>query len=243
MGMKCIGVRGAIAVLGGVTPLLAQDIPTDTPSAGYSIPLRAGAVEPVTGRLSQRFPLGPRLPGRIPLGFEWSFDNQDTTHWRTGGTFRPVVWPVIESPNARTTITAYVGGSPQTFHKSYAATTAVPTKANLLTWMSDRGISNGGGASGTFVISMMCPSSDGTRWYFRTFWTTTNGIAVGGGENDPSSYGQRQMILDGDSAIWTAGDGTTYFTNRWGDKVSMVESGGVAQRMASALAAENDLMS
>ena len=41
----------------------------EAPSGSYGVGVRYGAVEAVSGALNLRIPLGPRLPGRIPLWF------------------------------------------------------------------------------------------------------------------------------------------------------------------------------
>ena len=48
----------------------------ETPLSSRSIKIGMGSVDAVSGDISLRAPIGPRLPGRIPLGFTWSFDNQ-----------------------------------------------------------------------------------------------------------------------------------------------------------------------
>lgn len=209
-------------------PLLAQEAPSDTPTASYQVPIRLGSVDAVSGRLSLRIPLGPKLPGRIPLGFVWSFESTDSLHWRVGGAFRPVVWPVLTTSVPMATTGVLVGGSLETFHKSYAATQNVPTTADIRKWMADRGVDDGAAEAGsagggTFTVSAKMPTTDGTRWYVETYWLLSNTAP-----SAPTRVGARQVIFDGQNAIWTAGSGTTYFTNRWQDKVSVVESGGVA---------------
>ncbi|HJU84174.1 MAG TPA: RHS repeat-associated core domain-containing protein [Holophagaceae bacterium] len=74
------------------------------------------------------------------------------------------------------------------------------------------------------------PSSDGTRLFVRTDWKV--GAVDIHGNDIVKKVAGRYIVVDGQSAIWTplqsnlmVTSGVTYFTNRWGDKVSVTESG------------------
>jgi len=79
-----------------ISSLSAQSTPPDgvpdpsqeSPSTHRSVPTGLGFVDSVTGELSLRLGLGPRLPGRVPLGFTWSYDSHSPTHTSIGGEFR-----------------------------------------------------------------------------------------------------------------------------------------------------------
>lgn len=57
----------------------------ETPSSGSIVKLGAGSVDAVTGNLSLRVPLGPHLPGRLPIGFAWNFSSGDGVQNLIGG--------------------------------------------------------------------------------------------------------------------------------------------------------------
>jgi hypothetical protein len=85
---------------------------SDNPSNVEHIDLKHGYVDAITGCLHASFPLGPKLPGRIPIGFTWVFKSNGPLESMggsyIGGVYRPVVWPVPELNLPQ--ITAYVNG-------------------------------------------------------------------------------------------------------------------------------------
>lgn len=108
-----------------------------------------GSVDAVSGNLLLNTTLGPTLPGRIPLGFTWNYDNQDSLQAgnpgvsNMGGQFRPIVWPSPgnfgDSPIQTVVL---INGSPTVFYRRHNAT-GLPNNATLFTAMSDRGVPAG----------------------------------------------------------------------------------------------------
>jgi RHS repeat-associated protein len=188
----------------------------EAPQAARTVRLPLGSVDVVSGALDMRIPLGPRMPGRIPLGFSWSYNSQDGGNQAVGGCIRPVVWPgAVISPIQ---VTVMVGGEPWVFYKQ-ASPAARPTDAQLLQWAQDRGVQMV--LRDTPPTVTMYPASDGTKFYVE--------VDVPGSYPIPGKV--YWMVLSEDSAIWTggkAGDPTvgsiTHFTNRWGDAVTVTES-------------------
>ncbi len=100
-----------------------------TPSSSQYVPLRLGHVDAVTGGMNLSLPLGPKLPGRIPLGFSWVFDSTSSPRMnatsgssiltvKAGGILSPIVWPspLASSPQ----VTAWINGQSHTFLKKSA---------------------------------------------------------------------------------------------------------------------------
>lgn len=80
-----------------------------------------GSVDAVLGELSLRVPLGPKLPGRVGLGFTWAFDSHNplqNSYTYGGGDFRPVIWPCASTK--RITYTVLVNGEAWSFPKNYS---------------------------------------------------------------------------------------------------------------------------
>ncbi len=195
--------------------LLAQDAMDPgftTPTASQSISLKAGQVDAISGTLNISIPLGPRLPGRIPIGFSLHFDSQERSG--VGGQFRPVMWIPDETNHLSTKI--LVGSQSYVFY-----TQASPTDATLLTnatqlkkWILDRGVvgpdfarseaeaSLAAGdieAIGAFRISAI-PSSDGTKFLVTSYWDTTfsyENPRTGAIEIMHGAAGYRQAVIDG----------------------------------------------
>lgn len=205
----------------------------ETPAARRSIPLKLGSVDTVQGELSLRMPLGPRLPGRVPLGFTWAFDAHNSLHTYVGGDFRPVVWP--SSSTKRISFTVLVNGEAWSFPSNY-----IVTNFNVPTIMQQRGIDDGlaeavaavaaNNANINNVAVMVGPlesevytTRDEGRYFVRTHWKLVNAT-------NPSAYsnwyeGKRMFLIDGNNTIWTNGKGVNHFTTAWGDHITSTESG------------------
>ncbi len=136
-----------LAACVALLPVLLQagaegDTAHETPSASQTIPLRLGSVDAVSGNLNLHVPLGPRLPGRLPLGFSWSYSYQDTQNYKNGGNFRPVVWPGGSSSPLTTSVV--VNGEGWMFYKQAAPTTGnLPTQAEILALCASDGVDAG----------------------------------------------------------------------------------------------------
>lgn len=92
-------IGGPTAVAG---PVDQSSNPFDAPSSAHLIPVKYGHVDAITGNLSLNIPLGPRLPGRIPLGFSLLYDSSridhsETFHPPADGRYSPIIWPTIET--------------------------------------------------------------------------------------------------------------------------------------------------
>lgn len=217
------------------------DAKRETPVASQIIPLRLGSVDAVTGNLSIRMPMGPRLPGRIPLGFTWAYDHQDAQMKDVGGNFKPIVWPGGSS--SPMTVTVVVNGEPWMFYKQAApAAGNMPTQSEFLSLCTSLGADSGAAEAENLNspnslitnpqwVYTIAPTTDGRRFFISGYWKI--GWVDMRGRDSVKSVAGRLIVLDGNQAIWTAlqpdnvhPTGVTYFTNRWGDKASVTESGG-----------------
>lgn len=219
----------------------------ETPSSARMIPVHLGQVDAVTGGMLLRLPVGPRLPGRIPLGFTFTFDSQDSVMSQVGGSLKPVIWPGGSGSPQVTTVV--VDGESWVFQKkANPVAGSMPTSDQIHQWMLQRGVDDGqaeamaindptAGITPSFNVAEILPSADGTRFFVRTTWT------VGGWKWSPQlkdvvagpiTAARRSVILSGSDAIWastymgtgSSAGGGTHFTNKWGDHVSVTESGG-----------------
>lgn len=217
----------------------------DAPSAKAFVPLRSGSLDAVQGGLDLRIPLGPRLPGRIPLGFSWSLSINDglrsgvTTardpRANIGGSFRPVEWPDLTRTSAA--ITVQVGGEATTFvTKALRPVADLPTGAQLLAWMNQRGVDTGQTEAqnyagpypdrAKFVLEKIYPSSDGTRYFLEAHWEVGAYIDPENSERmPPLQVPKRSVVIMADQAVWTVFNGVSHVTNRWGDHVTVTETG------------------
>ncbi len=204
----------------------------EAPSASHQVKLRYGAVDAVSGALELNIPIGPRLPGRLPLGFVWSFNHQDqeshqsVTTIAVGGRFSPIIWP-LTTQNRSMVMTVVVGGQPWTFQKSVAAGVTLPTDTQIRAWMAARGVDDGsadaaasGGFNPVFQLSALYPSSDGTRFLVYSQWQVTQ---IGGSGQTTALVGKRITILDTDRAIYTTSPtaSTSWIRSLWGDRIQI----------------------
>jgi RHS repeat-associated protein len=121
------------------------------------VPVRYGSVDAVSGALHLQIPVSPKLPGRIPVGFNWSFNSQrdgaalwsdsngsDQPGPGSGGHLAPVQWPdyawdvlnpvvqnsvAIPPPDLPPTLTVTVQGEPWTFYGAWNPSNASPSRA------------------------------------------------------------------------------------------------------------------
>ncbi len=220
---------------------------SETPLASRSVRIGAGSVDAVSGNLLLRVPIGPRLPGRFPIGFTWSFDNQDGLQSAgaggpgIGGQFRPVVWPSGNFGDSRLQTTVCVEGESWAFQKNYSSTNMSST-SSLMVAMTARGVSPAPPTMpppdftledpGTLQASAI-PSSDGTKLLVY-FWYNSTVQNVHTGALSTKSLAPGYAILDGPKAIWMQSlpsytsipptHVVTHFTNLWGDHVTVDET-------------------
>lgn len=177
-----------------------------TPSASSVIRLRAGQIDGVTGDLALALPVGPRLPGRIPLGISWNF-NASAGDMEQGTGLYPLSWPSPELPNPQ--ITMWFNGRQLRFLKQASPTSGMPSVATVVGWLQKRKVlesvlSQLSAGAGVYA------SADGTRFLLVSTATPT-----------------AMAVVDGEQAIWTADTlGNTrvsHVTNLWGDDVSITE--------------------
>lgn len=235
-----MGLCLSLAPLRGQTNAVA-----DAPSAKAIIPLRTGTLDAVQGGLTTQIPLGPRLPGRIPLGFRWSLSINEglrsgataalSTVPNLGGSFRPVEWPDMTKPAAA--ISVLVAGEATTFVTSVLRpTTDLPTSGQLIQWMTQRGVDTGQTEAqnyaepypdrAKFVLEKIYPSSDGVRYYLEAHWEVAGFIDPETGERiPPFKAPKRSVVVMEDQAVWTVFNGISHLTNRWGDHVTVTETG------------------
>jgi len=216
---------GILFFSGGISPLRAgDDFGKAAPSAAHQVPVRLGAVDAVRGNLSVSMPLGPVMPGRLPVGLSWHFESHDPKQFRAGGRFQAATWPVSLGMTAlyytAPTTQVQVGTKTYTFYRNASPAGGLLSDSALQSLMSARGVDNGasevGDGVGEFHVAYKQPSSDGTQWYVETNWTVYKEVKPG--TFGWITAGLRQVVLDGPNAIWTDGH-STHFTSRWGDHI------------------------
>lgn len=211
---------------------------TQAPSAAQMVPSRLGGFDAITGKGSFSLPLGPRLPGRIPVGFSLNFDGTGLN-----GSFRPVTWRLgspYQTPQTAYSNTVSLFGADLTFHNIPAA--LVPSSASLQGWMSARFVDTGNavqqlqrlGTQFTSVLSTTLiqdatqATTDGTKfltWYhWRIVYTIPNYMNPEAGDRTVTTdLPPNCAVINGDQAIFQR-DNVTYVTTVWGDKVSITEN-------------------
>jgi RHS repeat-associated protein len=198
----------------------------ETPSSHRTIKLGIGSVDAVSGSLNLRVPLGPRLPGRIPIGFTWSFDNQDGLQSAygpsggagsaLGGDVRPVVWPAMMNfGDSPLQCTVLVDGHPMVFHRRYEAG-RMPRLADLQSRMLERGVNPAPPRTpppgyllsdpGSLQVTGALPSSDGTKFLVAFSYLAT--VEHYDKNTQETVLSTRALapgyaIIDGPNAIWT----------------------------------------
>jgi hypothetical protein len=155
-----------------------EDPGEESPSAHRGIPLKLGSVDAVSGEINLRIPLGPKMPGRVPIGFCYSYDSQNGYHMLMGGDFRPVVWPSTDVKRLMYTVT--VNGA----HYNFARNFEVPNLVNPLAFMAGYGIDNGEQAAANYAsayttsmpltvgafVSHVFQSMDGKSFFVTSAW-------------------------------------------------------------------------
>ncbi|WP_306589370.1 carbohydrate binding domain-containing protein [Geothrix sp. 21YS21S-4] len=213
----------------------------ETPQMSRIIAVGAGSVDAVSGNLHLGIPLGPRLPGRIPLGFFWTHDVSKTPDEsaRNGGELRPVVWPSLYLNDGFLQLTVGLQGDSVVFYRGIDPG-RLPSSAALLQAMADRKVqvvppveAPAGYQlvqAGPFVIREVLPTSDESRILVVFGYQST--LRAANGATTTAFLGSGACILSGADAIWfQEGGGTvpqnhvmSHFTNRWGDHVQVDEA-------------------
>ena len=225
--------------------------------AGFKVPLQMGLVDPVKGGATIVCPLSPRLPGRIPLGLIWVFDSRGPGQFceprglapepGIGGLFRPVEvdWEPVEADVGKepSVTTIVVNGQPLMMVSAAAATSrTLPSMAAFKIWWKANGIdedllASSGGApeSATEPRSLVYASGDGTS-FLVYLWNLPREHPKAGPKDC------RAIFLHGPEAVGVArGDRqTAYFTTRYGDRVSVVDSLALAGEGSGKLVITNE---
>jgi len=209
-----------------LAPLRAQHDPGEmTPSTYRGVPLKYGSVDAISGSLDLKVPLGPRLPGRLPWGFTWTYESHNSTHQTLGGEFRPVVWPRTDL-TGRFNYTVLVNGGAISFAHNFfiqdmdaqaLLNQRVGDDLGFADAMVDANLQGQGAAFGPLHTEVH-PSTDGTKFLIISGWPTKNG--------DPKVlFGKRMTVLDGTTTIWTHFQGVTHVLSAHGDHLVISETG------------------
>lgn len=222
--------------------LLAQSLGAGEPGQGNGsiestrrwIPAGPAHVDAVTGRMELNLPVGPSLPGRIPIGFVWHSEG-------TNGSFDSYQWPTWNATQVSNRVTVTLGHERVTFLRG-----APPDEnGDPQKWLQDRGLTSGqekviglGTGYTSYFGASVFTSEDGSRhlvagaWYIKaplppkpwgpdTVWPP----------DDPRVFSPRMAVVQGDSVVWTSFEDatgtnvqqtahpTTEIRNRWGDWV------------------------
>jgi RHS repeat-associated protein len=207
------------------------------------------SVDAVTGQIEMTLPVGPVLPGRIPIGFTYRTEG-------TGGNFDAYRWPNWDSGPTRETVVLLAhrpvrfvpGGHSDGFPGSELYDPVL--EAKVFKWFKDRGITNGKerihslgtGYTAHFEVQVRT-SEDGQSHLVRSAWKIRSplppkpwGPDTVWPPEDNRVFGARMAVIQGDTIIWTSFDNgsgeqvqqsaqpITEIRNRWGDWVSVNKS-------------------
>lgn len=194
-----------------------------TPATYRGIPMKYGSVDAVTGSLDLKIPLGPRLPGRLGWGFNWSYESHSVTDQVLGGEFRPAVWPRTGLDN-RFNYTVLLNGQAITFaHNFFVNMDAAGILAsrgldNLQKQaLAEANLQDQPGALA--FHAEVHPSIDGTKFLVVSGWKLTSG-------SSPYQYfGARMTVLDGTTTISSTLQGVTTVSTAYGDLITITETG------------------
>ncbi|WP_306590665.1 RHS repeat-associated core domain-containing protein [Geothrix sp. 21YS21S-4] len=204
------------------------------------IPVGPAQVDAVTGEMKLNLPIGPTLPGRIPIGFVWHTEGLGTA------SFDAYQWPTWDSTQTGNRVIVTLGHEKVTFLRGAPLdTTATP--AAVQKWYSDRGLSTGAERIGTleegytpYFGATVFTSEDGTSHLVVSAWRVK--APVPPKPWTPETYfppadnrvfGPRMAIIQGDTALWSsfeddAGQNiqqkarpSMEIRNRWGDWVRL----------------------
>ncbi len=210
-----------------------QNPGVETPGTHRSVPIKLGGVDAVSGEINLQVPLGPRMPGRLPIGFVFSYDSQNGYHMQLGGDFRPVVWP--DTAAKRLMYTVIVDGVHHNFARNFEVTNTI----NASSWMSEYSVDDGRqeavdlaerlSANSTiqYQVGPFVPhvyqSMDGRSYFITSSWKICK--VMDSSCTSTLFAGQRMMFLTEGQALWTDCKGTSHFQTPWGDHVIVQESG------------------
>jgi RHS repeat-associated protein len=197
-----------------------------------SIQVGPASVDAIAGSLSMSIPVGPTLPGRIPLGIHWSYDSSSDK-----GTFALYKWPSwTDAHQNRVTIT--LNQRKVTFVPMALWNSGVPntpsqgvTSAQAIKWLQDRGAwfppqSGTFGPNRTITyqpsIDRVMVSEDGSQYFViaQNQWTI-NGIGTTRVCSQPDPDGNRECWFE-DQAYTIVGSDAPRFAVVSGDTVTWI---------------------
>ena len=235
------GARGPVpeALNAGASAPKTSDPGEETPQTHAQIPIQAGSVDAISGETHLRMPLGPVMPGRLRLGFTFSYDSQNALEMTVGGEFRPIVWPTPTQKHISYTV--MVQGEAWSFARAYQLSTYHNLSPTQL--MGKYGIDNGqadaqkkvdalnvGNQGAAYALDTGMPeiqaylSLDGERCLLMSQWRIHH---VGTPESPADSVlveGQRMAAINGQEFIWTDCQGVSHFQTIWGDHLTVTET-------------------
>lgn len=197
-------------------------------------------VDAVTGRMKLNLPIGPSLPGRIPIGFVWHNEGVGEA------SFDSYQWPTWDSTQSGNRVVVTLGHEKVTFLRGVPNdVTATPTAVKK--WYQDRGLGNGEEKIGAldegytaFFDANVFTSEDGSSHLVVSAWRVNAPVPpmpwtpeTYFPPADTRVFGPRMAVIQGDNVIWTSfedGTGTNFqqkahptteFRNRWGDWVRL----------------------
>lgn len=227
------------AINSGATAPPTVDPGEETPQTHARVPIKLGSIDAISGEMHVRIPLGPAMPGRLKLGFNYAYDSQNGLQMLIGGDFRPVVWP--SRTQKHISYSVVVQGEAWEFARAYQVTAINNLSPSQL--LSKYGIDNGQAEAQAYLDSLSqtnpgignyaldpptdiqgYQSMDGKRLLLMAQWhchligtpeTTSDGIVP---------VGQRMAVIDGQNFIWTNGQGVSHFQTIWGDHLVVTET-------------------
>ncbi len=198
---------------------------------GRMIQAGPARVDAVSGQVELRLPLGPALPGRIPMGIQWRYDSGSAGYTKAG--VSPFIWPDVTESFSERKVVVRVNHA----DTSYYHTTSISSTTGRK-WLSDRSV-----AAPSFLEGLTNPlyrvrvyADEGssshlvaTRWYRLKTWP--DGLVT---EVD---LGYQLAVVSGDLAMATdftpnvSASLVTRLSNRWGDWVRITEEGRPLSRL------------
>lgn len=202
------------------------------------IPAGPANVDAVTGQMRLNLPIGPTLPGRIPVGFVWHTEGSGTA------SFDAYQWPTWASTGTGNRVVVTLGHDKVTFLRGVPADTTV-TQTAIQKWYQDRGLSTGEEKVGTldagytaYFGATVFTSEDGTSHLVVSAWRVKAplppkpwGPDTVWPPADNRVFAPRMVVVQGDTVIWASFEDptgqniqynarpSTEIRNRWGDWV------------------------
>lgn len=216
------------ALLGGAIclPLCgaeAESRSAEAPSGSKRM-VNAGPIQidAITGKAEITMPLGPRVPGRIPLGITWHYRLAKYTY----GSFKSFDWPVDLWADRRVSVT--LNHRQVRFLRPSGALSSAQALAMLQSYGADgSNVLSRDVSQYRFAVDSARQSEDGSAWLVKSSWypivTRTKGVMNPDDPPPPPDppEGTQTVIVQGGLVYYAPVGGTIVIKNQWGDQVQV----------------------